>query len=142
MPPYIEAFLNPVRDSTSQIAIVLVLLLILTDFLFGIIGAIATKTFSSEIMRNGLVHKFTELVCIWLGIVLDGAFTANLDLTVQPVLLGTCLYLAAMETGSILELVKQYNPDAAGVIGWLTSFVNEKGGVIGEDQGHGLHSRW
>lgn len=47
-----------------------------------------------------------------------------------------------METGSILELVKQYNPDAAGVIGWLTSFVNEKGGVIGEDQGHGLHSRW
>lgn len=128
MPTYIEAFLNPVRDPYSQTAIVAVLLLILTDFLLGIFGAIATKTFSSEKMRNGLVHKFTELVCVWLAIILDGAFTANLNLTVQPVLLGTCLYLAAMETGSILELVKKYNPDAAGFVGWITSFVTAKDG--------------
>lgn len=130
MPPYVEAFLNPVRDSMSQTAIVAVLLLIALDFLIGITGALATKTFSSEKMRAGLLHKFTEMGCVALAIILDGAFTANLGLTIQPVLLGTCLYLAAMETGSILELVRLYNPDAAGLIGWLTSFVQPKGGGL------------
>lgn len=129
MPTAIEAFVNPVRDTASQTAIVAVLLLIALDFLIGIMGAIATKTFSSEKMRAGLMHKFTEMVCVALAIILDGAFTSNLGLTVQPVLLGTCLYLAAMETGSILELVRLYNPDAAGFVGWVTSFVQPKGGV-------------
>lgn len=131
MPPYIDAFLNPVRDTASQTAIVAVLLLIALDFVIGITGAIATKTFSSEKMRAGLMHKFTEMVCVALAIILDGAFTSNLGLTVQPVLLGTCLYLAAMETGSILELVKLYNPDAAGFVGWLTNFVQPKNGGAG-----------
>ena len=127
MPTAIDAFLNPVRDVTSQTAIVAVLLLILLDFVIGITGAIATKTFSSEKMRAGLLHKFTEMGCVALAVILDGAFTSNLGLTVQPVLIGTCGYLAMMETGSILELVKLYNPDAAGIIGWLTSFVTPKG---------------
>ncbi len=82
MPPYIEAFLNPVRDTASQTAIVAVLLLIALDFVIGITGAIATKTFSSEKMRAGLMHKFTEMVCVALAIILDGAFTSNLGLTV------------------------------------------------------------
>lgn len=129
MPTAIDAFINPVRDTASQTAIVAVLLLIALDFAIGITGAIATKTFSSEKMRAGLMHKFTEMVCVALAIILDGAFTSNLGLTVQPVLLGTCLYLAAMETGSILELVRLYNPDAAGFVGWVTSFVQPKGGV-------------
>lgn len=128
MPKPIDAFLMPVRDATSQTAIIAILLLIALDFVIGITGALATKTFSSEKMRAGLLHKFTEMGCIALAIILDGAFTANLELTIQPVLIGTCLYLAAMETGSILELVKKYNPDAAGLIGWLTSFVQPKSG--------------
>lgn len=128
MPGYIDAFINPVRDVTSQTAIVAVLLLILLDFLIGFFGALITKSFQSEKMRSGLLHKFTEMVCIALAIILDGAFTANLNLSIQPVLIGTCAYLAAMETGSILELVKKYNPDAAGLIGWLTSFVQPKPG--------------
>lgn len=129
MPTAIDAFLVPVRDTASQTAILAVLLLISLDFVIGITGAIATKTFSSEKMRAGLMHKFTEMVCVALAIILDGAFTSNLGLTVQPVLLGTCLYLAAMETGSILELVRLYNPDAAGFVGWVTSFVQPKGGA-------------
>ena len=128
MPIVIDAFLNPVRSDSSQVAIVAVLLLILLDFIIGITGAIVTKTFSSEKMRAGPMHKFTEMVCVALAIILDGAFTANLSLAVQPVLLGTCGYLALMETGSILELVKKYNPEAAGLIGWLTSFVQPKPG--------------
>lgn len=128
MPVIIDAFINPVRSDSSQIAIVAVLLLIALDFLIGITGALITHTFSSEKMRAGLMHKFTEMSCVALAIILDGAFTSNLNLTIQPVLLGTCMYLAAMETGSILELVKKYNPDAAGLIGWLTSFVQPKPG--------------
>lgn len=129
MPHPIETFVQPVRDTGAQTAIVTVLLLILLDFLTGFMGAIATRNFSSEKMRSGLLHKFTEMVAIALAIVLDGALTSNLGLSIEPVLIATCGYVGFMEVGSVLELIKKYNPDAAGLVGWLTSFVQPKGGI-------------
>lgn len=127
MPPYFDAFVEPVRDPLSQNAITGVLLLILLDFLLGIGGALMTNTFSSEKMRAGLVHKYTELCAIALGVILDGVLAGGLDLSIQPVLLATCGYIILMEAGSVLELIKKYNPDAEGFVGWLTSHVLPKG---------------
>ena len=136
MPPYIDALVSPVRDPAAQVAIAAVMALILLDMLIGVCGAIVTKGFSSEKMRSGLLHKFTELVCIVLAIILDGALMSGMDgVSVQPILMTTCGYLGIMETGSILELVKRYNPDAEGIVGYLTSFVKPKGGEGNERDG-------
>lgn len=129
MPPY-EAFLTPIKDPMSQTAIVGVLLFILLDFLLGIGGAVMTSTFSSEKMRAGLLHKYTELCAVAMGVILDGILAGGLELEFQPVLLATCAYVILMEVGSVLELVKKYNPDAEGLVGWLTSRVMPKGGDI------------
>ncbi len=128
MPPYVEHVMQPVVNPTAQTAIFTVLLLIVLDLLVGIVGAVATHTFSSEKMRAGLLHKFMEMSAIALAIILDGALVGGLDLTIQPILIATCVYIGIMETGSVLELIKKYDPDAEGLVGWITSFVAPKGG--------------
>lgn len=127
MPPYIEPFVIPLKDPSSQVAIIGVLLFILLDFVLGLGGAVMTNTFSSEKMRAGLLHKYTELCAVAMGIILDGVLAGGLDLSIQPVLLATCAYIILMEVGSVLELIKKYNPDADGFVGWLTSHVMPKG---------------
>lgn len=127
MPPYIEPFVIPLKDPSSQVAIIGVLLFILLDFVLGLGGAVMTNTFSSEKMRAGLLHKYTELCAVAMGIILDGVLAGGLDLSIQPVLLATCAYVILMEVGSVLELIKKYNPDAEGFVGWLTSHVMPKG---------------
>jgi len=128
VPVYVEHLMEPVVQPAAQTAIFTVLLLIALDLIVGIVGAVATHTFSSEKMRAGLLHKFMELSAIALAIILDGALVGGLDLTVQPILLATCVYIGIMETGSVLELIKKYDPDAEGLVGWITSFVAPKGG--------------
>lgn len=139
MPPYIQSFIDPLLDPTAQVSIVGVCLLIMLDLLVGIVGAVMTKTFSSEKMRSGLLHKFTELSCIALGIILDGILIGGLNLGFEPVLLATCTYVAIMELGSVLELIRKYNPDAEGIVGWLTSFVQPKDSMevvrVSDDEG-------
>lgn len=126
MEPY-EYFLAPVLDVKAQVAIIGVCLLILLDLITGLIGAVVTRTFSSEKMRSGLLHKFTELACMAGAIILDGMLMGGLSITFEPILLGTCGYISFMEVGSFLELVKLYNPDAEGLVGYLTQFVQPKG---------------
>lgn len=124
----IEYFLAPVLDVKAQVAIIGVCLLIALDFVTGITGAFATHTFNSEKMRAGLLHKFTELTCMAMGVILDGMLMGGLSLSFEPILLSTCIYIAIMEVGSFLELVRLYNPDAEGLVGYLTQFVQPKGG--------------
>ncbi len=128
MEPY-TTFLRPLLDPVAQTAIFGVCLLIMLDLLVGITGAIVTKTFSSEKMRDGLLHKFTELVSMALAVILDGMLMGGLDITFEPILVSTCIYISIMEAGSVLELVRKYNPDADGLVGWLTQFVQPKKGV-------------
>ena len=123
----LHAFTQPLLDPASQTAICGVLAMILLDFAIGLGGAWMTGTFSSEKMRAGLVHKYTELGAVAMGIILDGVLAGGLDLSIQPVLIATCAYIVLMETGSVLELIRKYNPDAEGFVGWLTSKVQPKG---------------
>lgn len=126
MPYGLQPFFEPLRDTHAQTAIWAVLFLILLDLGVGIVGAVMTKRFSSLKMREGLLHKLMELSALVLAVILDGALLGGLGVTNQPVLIATCCYVIVMELGSILELIKTYNPDAAGFVGFLTSFVAPK----------------
>ena len=119
-------FIEPVLDPAAQTAIIAVLLMIFLDFAVGLGGAVLSHNYSSVKMREGLLHKYMELCSVALGIILDGTLTSGLDISIQPILLAACSYIIVMETGSVLELIKTYNPDAEGLVGWLTSFVNKK----------------
>lgn len=125
-------FAKPILEPTAQVGIAGVCLMILLDFALGLGGALMTGTFSSPKMRDGLVHKYTELCAVVMGAILDGVLSGGFDLPIQPILLATCGYIIIMETGSVLELIKKYNPDAEGLVGWLTSLVAPKGGSDAE----------
>lgn len=108
-------FIRPVTDNpAAQVAIAAVLLLILLDIIAGFTGAAVTKTISSKKMREGLLHKFMELVLVVLADIIDGALLGGFDiLGGNPLLVVTCAYIAFMEVSSILEIVGKYNPELA-----------------------------
>lgn len=108
-------FIRPVTDNpAAQVAIAAVLLLILLDIIAGFTGAAVTKTISSKKMREGLLHKFMEMVLVVLADIIDGALLGGFDiLGGNPLLVVTCAYIAFMEVSSILEIVGKYNPDLA-----------------------------
>ncbi|MCD8367934.1 MAG: phage holin family protein [Clostridiales bacterium] len=81
------------------------------DFITGLIQALATQTFASSVMRQGLYHKLGLLLCMALGILVDYAQTW-LDLGVSvPVAGAVCAYIVIMEIGSSLENICKINPD-------------------------------
>ena len=120
-------FIRPITDNpTAQIAIAAVGILIMLDVITGFTGAAITHTISSRKMREGILHKFTELVLVVLATIIDGALLGGFDvLGGDPVLLVTCGYIAVMEVSSILELVAKYNPDLAG--GGVLGLFEKKG---------------
>lgn len=128
----LHSFIDPILEPTAKVGIAGVCLMILLDFVLGLGGALMTGTFSSTKMRDGLVHKYTELCAVVMGAILDGVLAGGFELPFQPVLLATCGYIIIMETGSVLELIRKYNPEAEGFVGWLTSLVAPKGGTDAE----------
>jgi phage-related holin len=115
LPAYFDVFIAPVRDNqVAQAALVGLMLLILMDWIFGVVGALARHEFSSEKMREGIGHKCTELGFVLVGIVSDGLLFAGLDIGMNgPVLLAIVLYLCIMEIGSLLEHFAKMNPALA-----------------------------
>ena len=106
-------FIKPITDNpTAQVAVAAVLILIVLDVIAGFTGAAITHQISSKKMREGILHKFTELVLVVLATVIDGALMGGFDiLGGSPILLVTCGYIAVMEVSSILEIVGKYNPE-------------------------------
>ena len=106
-------FIKPITGNpTAQIAIAAVCILIVLDVITGFVGAAVTHQISSKKMREGALHKFTELVLVALATIIDGALLGGFDvLGGSPILLVTCGYIAVMEVSSILEIVGKYNPD-------------------------------
>lgn len=115
IPIFVDAFLAPVRDSAvAQVAIAAVLVLMLLDVVFGVVKALMSKSFTSSAMREGIGHKCASLGFIVVGIVVDGAVAAGLDLGFEnPVLVAVCVYLALMEVASLLETFAAMNPQLA-----------------------------
>lgn len=84
------------------------------DIVSGLVKAFSSKTYDSGKMREGLVHKFTELVIIALAFVLEIAceHIAGLPFSGVTVVL-TCTYIILMEVGSIMENLVAAYPELA-----------------------------
>ena len=81
------------------------------DFITGMIKAIASGSFKSSMMRQGLFHKSGELLCIMLGVLVQYA-EGFLDLGVNlPVAGAICTYIVLMEIGSAIENIGAINPE-------------------------------
>ena len=113
--PLVEIFISPIRDCfPAQVAVIALLFLILLDWVFGISNALMQHQFSSEIMRQGIGHKCSELGFIAVGIIMDAMIMSGLNLGFQgPILTTVAVYLCIMEIGSLLETFAKINPELA-----------------------------
>lgn len=84
------------------------------DIVSGLVKAFSRKSYDSSKMREGLVHKFTELVIVALAFVLELAceHIAGLPFSGVTVVL-TCTYIILMEVGSIMENLITAYPELA-----------------------------
>ena len=106
---------------------VLIFALIVIDYVLGVIGAVINKTFSSSVMRQGLVHKFTYLVAIVIAeiiVLLSGYLDLGFDF-VDSIVVLVCVWISLTEIGSILENIVKINPKL-GEDGFLQIFSNSK----------------
>lgn len=97
-----------------QAALMGLLILMVLDFVFGVINACIKGNYKSSKMHEGLGHKCTELGYVMVGVVADGLIFAGLDIGVTGPILGFILaYLCVMEIGSLLEIFADMNPKLA-----------------------------
>lgn len=100
--------------TTTEVAIILVLILIVIDVISGITAAFMKKTIDSSVMRRGLLHKASYILVILLSGTLEWAVSVGgpslgvgLDL---PIVVPTCIYLGLTEISSIGENLSQIDP--------------------------------
>ena len=90
---------------------------ILADIITGFVKAWATKTLDSQMLRKGLLHKFSE---VFLCVVSYGAEYAThyipIDVSI-PLFNVTCGYIVLMEVISVFENLTAINPDLSKFIG-------------------------
>ena len=90
-----------------------ILLFILFDIVTGLIKSLATHSYESGVMRQGLFHKLGEIVCFIFGVVCD-IFLPYLGVSLPvSIAQSICIYIVIMETGSVIENIGVINPDLA-----------------------------
>lgn len=90
-------FFKYLHFSNLSWTIIAPIVIMLVDILSGYIKAVINKNIDSTKMRDGILKKCAEILCILLGFVFKFAF--NLD----SILYGISIYLIVMELVSILE---------------------------------------
>ena len=100
--------------TTTEVAIILIFILIVLDVVSGIAAAFMKKTIDSSVMRRGIWHKASYIVVILLASALEWAVSVGgpdlgigLDL---PIVVPTCIYLGLTEISSIGENLSQIDP--------------------------------
>ena len=84
---------------------------ILMDIITGVAQAVANKSLSSTIMREGLAHKLAFVFLLILAEMLEFA-SYTFDLAIQvPAVGAVAAAIVVMETLSILENVARMNPE-------------------------------
>lgn len=102
-----------IMTKTDGIIFGIVFCLMVLDFLSGTIVAIMQHTWKSKIMREGLLHKCSLLLCVALGVVLNvGQHYLELGISI-PVYQCISAYITLMEAGSVIENVCKVNPQLA-----------------------------
>ena len=91
------------------------LLLVIVDFITGLIGHTMRDGFSSSKVREGLAHKFTYVIALVLCLILEKIMEYyELPMVYAGVLYSlTYVWIVVTETGSILENLVLINPDLA-----------------------------
>ena len=91
------------------------LLLVIVDFITGLIGHTMREGFSSSKVREGLAHKFTYVIALTLCLILEEIMEYyELPMVYAGVLYSlTYVWIVITETGSILETLVLINPDLA-----------------------------
>lgn len=115
------------------IVIGIVFLLVLIDYITGVINAIMHGELSSKKMREGLGHKLTYLVVICVALIVEhGSDYINLGIEL-PVFIPVCASICLTEITSIIENCVKINPELS-ISNILDIFnVNEKENNSKED---------
>lgn len=93
------------------ITIGIVFLLVLIDYVTGVVNAIMHGELSSERMRQGLGHKFAYLAVICVALIVEyGSDYINLGIEL-PIFLPTCAGICLIEITSIMENCVKINPE-------------------------------
>lgn len=93
------------------IVIGIVFLLVLIDYVTGVVNAIMHGELSSEKMRQGLGHKFAYLVIICVALIVEyGSDYINLGIDL-PVFTPVCAGICLTEITSIVENCVKINPE-------------------------------
>lgn len=118
-PIYLYAFWAPIHESPAvQVMLAVVLVLIVADLLFGMLGAVVQRDFKSTKVREGLAHKCSEFVFLLVADVIDALLFAGVDLPFEIpsgcalMVVGVALIL--MEIASLMEVATRINPELAG----------------------------
>lgn len=98
--------------TTHELAIIgIVFLLAGIDYVTGVVNAIMHGELSSERMRQGLGHKFTYLVVIFVALIVEyGSDYINLGIEL-PVFIPVCAGICLIEITSIMENCTKINPE-------------------------------
>lgn len=92
------------------ITIGIVFLLVLIDYVTGVVNAIMHGKLSSEEMRKGLGHKFAYLAVISVSLIVEyGSDYINLGIEL-PIFLPVCAGICLIEITSIMENCVKINP--------------------------------
>lgn len=91
------------------------LLLVIVDFITGLIGHTMREGFSSSKVREGLAHKSTYVIALALCLILEKIMEYyDLPMIYAGALYSlTYVWIVITETGSILENLVLINPDLA-----------------------------
>ena len=93
------------------IIIGIIFLLVLIDYISGVVNAIMHSELSSERMRQGLGHKFAYLAIICVALIVEyGSDYINLGLEL-PVFTPVCAGICLIEITSIMENCTKINPE-------------------------------
>lgn len=96
------------------IVIGIVFLLVLIDYVTGVVNAVMHGELSSEKMRQGLGHKFAYLAIICVALIVEyGSDYIDLGLGL-PVFIPVCVGICLIEITSIMENCVKINPDLKG----------------------------
>ena len=96
------------------IVIGIVFLLVLIDYVTGVVNAIMHSELSSEKMRRGLGHKFAYLAIICVALIVEyGSDYINLGIKL-PVFVPVCVGICLIEITSIMENCVKINPELNG----------------------------
>ena len=98
-------------QQTEIASLCVVGILIVLDYLTGLMKAVMQKDISSEKMRLGLWHKSGLILVMLLAEIVERA-QAYIDLGFTlPLIVPAAVYISVTETSSILENLGEINPE-------------------------------